>query len=145
MNGYPLFSPKDSQGIYGTLVVVRDVTEYDLARQGRAEFVAHLAHELKTPLNTLALYSETLLDEGRHDEAVLVESANVIHDEVERISALINNLLNITRIEMGSMDVQRQRVRLRDLLEDIAEHMRHPASAKGVEPAPGTAPRKPPR
>ncbi len=133
VNGYPLFSPKDSQTIYGTLVVVRDVTEYDLARQGRAEFVAHLAHELKTPLNTLGLYSETLLDAGRHDQELLVESANVIHDEVERITALINNLLNITRIEMGAMDVQRQRVRLRDLLEDIAANMGHDAKAKGIQ------------
>ena len=133
VNGYPLFSPKDSQSIHGTLVVVRDVTEYDLARQGRAQFVAHLAHELKTPLNTLALYSEALMDDGGRDEKNVVESANVIHDEVERVSALINNLLNITRIEMGSMDVKRQRVRLRDLLEDIADNMGHEARAKGID------------
>jgi PAS domain S-box-containing protein len=133
LNGYPLFSPKDSQSIYGTLVVVRDVTEQDLARQGRAEFVAHLAHELKTPLNTLGLYSEALMDDGGRDANIVVESANVIHDEVERVSALINNLLNITRIEMGSMDVQRQRVRLKDLLQDIASNLSHEAQAKGID------------
>ncbi len=119
LKAYPLFSPKDSSTVYGTLVVFRDITVEVLAKRSRGEFVAHVAHELKTPLNTLAMYSEALQGEDGQTEDFRIEATNVIHDEVERLSTLIGNLLSITKIEMGSLGIKRQRVRLRDLLEDI--------------------------
>ncbi|MGF1615111.1 MAG: sensor histidine kinase, partial [Gammaproteobacteria bacterium] len=49
---------------------------------------------------------------------LVIEAGNVIHDEVERISALVRNMLNITEIEMGSLRVDRRRTKLRELLQD---------------------------
>lgn len=118
---YPLFSPHDPSQTSGTLVVFRDVTQEFMAREARGEFVAHVAHELKSPLNVLHLYSDELLEMGSGDEALRIEAVNVIHDEVDRLSTLINNLLSITKIEMGSMSLDRRRVRLRDLLQDAME------------------------
>ena len=132
LNGYPLFSSNDSTAIYGTLVVIRDVTRESLAKQSRSEFVAHLGHELKTPLNTLALYSEVLLDDAFEDPAERIEAVNTIHDEVERLTDLVNNLLSITRIEMGSLDLDKQRTRLSDLLQDIADNLGRAASQQNV-------------
>lgn len=131
-NSYPLFSPRDAGVQLGTLIVIRDATEEALAKQGRAEFVAHVAHELKTPLNTLNLYSEMLLDSG-DDAELRAEAVNVIRDEVERIGALVGNLLNITRIEMGSLDIAKTRVRLGDLLEDIFENVSRSARGKDLK------------
>ena len=131
VNSYPLFSPRDASVTLGTLVVVRDATEEALAKQSRAEFVAHVAHELKTPLNTLSLYSEMLMDNG-DDQELRIEAINVIRDEVERVGALIGNLLNITRIEMGSMDLQKTRIRMRDFLKDAFEHISHNARGKNL-------------
>ncbi len=118
MNAYPLFSPRDESELLGTLILFRDVTEEQVARNNRGEFVAQVAHELKTPLNVLAMYSESLLGEEGEAEEFRIEATNVIHDEVERLSTLINNLLAITRVEMGGMQLNRQRIRLSDLLED---------------------------
>ncbi len=118
---YPLFSPKNSSQLLGTLVLFRDITAEKIAKQGSAEFIAHVAHELKTPLNIISMYSETLQNESGRTEAFMVEAANVIHDESERVSMLINNILNITKIEMGSMGIERKRVKLRGLLEDAFE------------------------
>ncbi|MDH5469474.1 MAG: PAS domain-containing sensor histidine kinase [Gammaproteobacteria bacterium] len=115
---YPLFSPRDVNEVLGTLVIFRDVTAEKLARSSSGEFVAHLSHELKTPLNVLAMYSETLLGDDMQDEALRIEAANVIHDEVERLAMLISNMLSITKIEMGSLSIERKRVKLRDLLQD---------------------------
>jgi PAS domain S-box-containing protein len=123
LNGYPLFEPNSSSDIHGTLVVVRDITQEMLARESRSEFVAHLGHELKTPLNTLALYSEALLDYHEMDDAERIDAINIIRDEIERLIGLVNNLLSMTRIEMGSLDLQKQRVRLADLLSDITENI----------------------
>jgi signal transduction histidine kinase len=131
--GYPLFSPNESAAMSGTLIVIRDVTQESLAQRSRSEFVAHLGHELKTPLNTLALYSEVLLDDSGQDEAQRIEAVNTIHDEVERLVGLVNNLLSMTRIEMGSMDLDKQRTRLADLLTDITSNMGRAASLRNIE------------
>lgn len=129
---YPLFSPQDHAHILGTLVVIRDVTQEFEARNAGAEFVAHVSHELKTPLNTLAAYSEMLMDTGNLTDALRVESANVIHDEVQRMASLINNLLNISKLETGALAIEPQRVNLRDLLRDSFDSIRQSALGKGI-------------
>ncbi len=123
VSSYPLFSPKDTSAVFGTLIIFRDVTVEKLAKKSRGEFVAHVAHELKTPLNVLAMYSEALQGEEGKDESFRVEAINVIGDEVERLSTLISNLLSLTKIEMGSLNIERQRTKFRDLLEDTLNNV----------------------
>ena len=102
----------------GTLILCRDVTADALAKQARGDFVAHVSHELKSPLNVLKMYSELLMGEEGNEEEIRRDAANVISDEIERLSLLINNLLSISKIEMGSISLERQRVKLLDLLTD---------------------------
>ena len=129
---YPLFSPTDTVQLFGTLVVVRDVTQERLAREAGAEFVASVSHELKTPLNTLKAYSELLMDAGGSDEAVRVEAVNVIHAEVDRMAVLINNLLNISKLETGAIALAAGRVNVHDLLAGAFEAQRQNALGKGL-------------
>ena len=117
---------------YGTLVVLRDATREHLARQAGNDFVAHVAHELKSPLNVIGMYGEMLADAGEDDPAVRVEAINVIQDEVERMNSLVNNLLNVSKLEMGSMRPERHRVKLDDLLRDAWQQARTRAEAKGI-------------
>ena len=130
---YPLFSPQDHGNVFGTLIVVRDATQEQLAKTAGAEFVASVSHELKTPLGTLASYSELLMDTPDLSDAVRIEAVNVIHDEVERMVSLINNLLNISKLEAGALAIDRQRVNVRDLLEDSFESLRQNAVGRGIE------------
>jgi len=104
---------------FGTLIVLRDVTREHLARQAGNDFVAHVSHELKSPLNVIGMYAEMLADSD--DESMRVESLNVIQDEIERMNALVGNLLNVSKLETGSMSPERNRVRLDDLLRDAHE------------------------
>jgi two-component system sensor histidine kinase VicK len=120
---YPLFSPKDDSQLLGRLVVIRDVTEQFFEQQRQGEFIAQIAHELKTPLNVLAMYSETLIDEELTSPDMRIEAANVIHDEVERLATLIQNLLTISQYELGGLLIERQRVRMKDFLQDIFDTM----------------------
>jgi signal transduction histidine kinase len=117
---------------YGTLVVLRDATREHLARQAGNDFVAHVAHELKSPLNVIGMYGEMLADAGVDDPAVRVEAINVIQDEVERMNSLVNNLLNVSKLEMGSMRPERHRVKLDDLLRDAYHQARSRADSKGI-------------
>ncbi len=130
---YPLFVPNDDTRILGRLVVIRDVSESHLLRQRQTEFISHVSHELKTPLNVLSMYSESLLREGADDEAYRTEAVNVIHDEVERLSTLINNLLAINQYELGGVVAQRKHVRMHEFLEDAFENVIKSRADKGLE------------
>ena len=130
LKAYPLFSPAVSSAIHGTLVVLRDVTRETIAHRSQGEFVAHVAHELKTPLNTIAIYSEALQSDQGNETAFRVEAANIVHDEVERLAGLIGNLLSITKIEMGDLTIDRQRVRLSELLVDAFESVTRSSGTK---------------
>jgi len=107
----------------GTLILCRDMTAEALAKQARGDFVAHVSHELKSPLNVLKMYCELLMGEDGDDEETRKDAANVISDEVERLSLMIGNLLSISKIEMGSLSLERQRVKVLDLLADVFKTM----------------------
>ena len=132
-NVYPLFVPNDESRILGRLVVIRDVTENHLIRQRQNEFISHISHELKTPLNVLSMYSESLLTEGADNEEYRVEAVNVIHDEVERLSTLINNLLAINQYELGGVVAQRNNVRMHEFLEDIFNSFAKAKNYQGLD------------
>ena len=121
---YPLFSPRDRSVLFGMLVLFRDVSEQYLARQAGMEFVAQVSHELKTPLTTVATFSELLLDYAKLSSEDRVEAVNGIHGEVGRAVGLITNLLNVFKLEAGTLPLERQRVKINDLLADAAQSMR---------------------
>ncbi|UTW07124.1 PAS domain-containing sensor histidine kinase [Pseudomonas benzenivorans] len=123
LSRFPLVSPCDKETIFGTLVVGRDVSELWMAKHDRSEFIAQVAHELKAPLNALSLYSEAMLGEEGQSADFRIEACNVINDEVLRLSQLINNLLNLSKLEGGGLKAERQRVRLHDLLEDTFQQV----------------------
>ncbi len=119
----PLHSEDEDTPLLGTLVLFRDVTPEALGRKAQGEFVTHVAHELKTPLNVFSMYSEALLGEDGASESFRIEAGNALRDEVERLSNLVNTLLGIARIEMGVVALKRQRVRLPDFLKDALENV----------------------
>ena len=117
--------------VLGTLVVLHDATREHLARQAGNDFVAHVSHELKSPLNVIGMYSEMLEDAG-DEPALRVEAINVIRDEVERMTSLVNNLLNVSKLEMGNMRPERHRVKLEDMLRDAHQQALTRADARNI-------------
>ncbi len=101
-----------------------DTTDAVQAQKARGEFVTSLSHELKTPLHTMNLFAETLRGPEGEDNEIRLDAANVIGDEIERIDSLIRNLLDATRIETGTLNLDRTRVRLPELLNDCLERIK---------------------
>lgn len=126
----PLYAADDPKSVLGALIVVRDITLEAIEKNSGAEFVAHVTHELKSPLNVLAMYSETLMDDGGRDEVIRTEAINVIRDQVERMTMLINNLLSVSQIESGVLKPRRARTKLSDLLKDLYDGAREISQAK---------------
>ena len=132
VSAFPLFSPRERNTLFGRLIVFRDITAEHLARQAGVEFVSHVAHELKTPLNTLAVYSELLQEYAALDEAERVNAVNVIHDEAQRMASLINNLLNISKLDTGTLQLARKRVKIHDFLYDAYDTMLPNAQSQNI-------------
>ncbi|MGI9288706.1 MAG: sensor histidine kinase, partial [Pseudomonadales bacterium] len=109
-----------------------DTSKEAAAEASRDEFIAHISHELKTPLHTMGMYIEELQGSAANDEAFRVEGLNVLQDETERMADLINNILSITKIENGSLAIDRQRVKLADLLNDALANVKRSEKAKGI-------------
>ncbi|MGA1870123.1 MAG: ATP-binding protein [bacterium] len=116
----------------GVLWTISDITSLKQAELSRHEFVNHVAHELKTPLNTLRSYSEMLLDNEVENEESKKEFFNSINEEAIRLSRLINNLLNITKIEIPNPKVSKTLIKMDKLLMDCYKAVQPQALNKQI-------------
>ncbi|MFK7916075.1 MAG: sensor histidine kinase [Pseudomonadales bacterium] len=132
LSAHAVSQPSAAATLIGAVILMRDATSESLAKRSRSEFIANVAHELKSPLNTLRLYADSLVDDG-DDPEIRLEATQVMQDEVDRLAGLINNLLNITQIETGSLQIQNQRTHLQTMLQDIVDTMSRSEAAKALK------------
>jgi signal transduction histidine kinase len=86
----------------GTLVVVRDVTQQRRLEAVRRDFVANASHELKTPAATIQAMAETLRQAAEDDPAAVPRFASQLEQEAVRLSRIVTDLLDLSRLESGS-------------------------------------------
>ncbi|HET6552373.1 MAG TPA: response regulator [Dyella sp.] len=101
------------------------------ASQYKSEFLANMSHELRTPLNSLLILSRSLSDnrEGNLD-AEQIESARIIHDSGSNLLRLINDILDLSKVEAGKMEVMLDDVPLADLERALKRTFNHVAQEK---------------
>lgn len=92
----------------GVSVVLSDIREQVLETAKQAQFVSSVSHELKTPLASIRAYTELLMDDDVDDPAERLELLQFIDEQVDRLTRLVNNLLNFSRVESGVIKVQRE-------------------------------------
>ncbi len=95
---------KDRVG--GAVLILRDISREREISQMKSEFVSKASHELRTPLSSINAYIEMLLDGEADDKESRAEFYTVIKTEAERLGRLIDNMLNISRIEAGIVKAQ---------------------------------------
>ena len=103
------------------------------ASQYKSEFLANMSHELRTPLNSLLILSRSLADNdnGNLDEEQ-IESARIIHDAGNSLLYLINDILDLSKIEAGKMDLVIDELPLGDLEQRLRRTFGHVAEEKGL-------------
>jgi len=104
--------------VSGKCVVFRDVTELKRVEQAQEDFVNSVAHELRTPLTSIKAFVEMLIDGEATDGEAQREFYNTIYEETDRLNRLINNLLNMSKMEAGGLVIHRTPTRLKKLIED---------------------------
>jgi signal transduction histidine kinase/CheY-like chemotaxis protein/HAMP domain-containing protein len=116
-----------------------------LASKYKSQFLANMSHELRTPLNSLLILARLLAQNpGRNLTAKQVEYANVIHSAGSDLLQLINDILDLSKVEAGRIDIHAERFPLNALLEDIQITFQPLTVEKGLEFAVETEPDTPP-
>jgi PAS domain S-box-containing protein len=108
-------------------------TELAAASKYKSEFLANMSHELRTPLNSLLLLARRFVDnqEGNLTQDQ-VESARVIHSSGNDLLSLINEILDLSKIEAGRMELHRSNVQVSDLAESTRDAFQHVAELRGL-------------
>ncbi len=118
--------------VLGVVAVLHDITREKEVSQMKNDFVSHVSHELKTPLASIMAYSEMLADGEADDERTRKEFYQVIQTQAQRLNRLIEDILNVSRIESGLIKVQKEPVSLTILIEQQMQMIKGFAEEKGI-------------
>ncbi len=99
----------------------RMTEEVQRSQQTLRDLLANISHELKTPLTSIHGFSEALLDGTIEDPAGIQRSARIINDESNRVLRLVQELLDLSRLESGQVSMQQDDLNLNELFEHVSE------------------------
>ena len=119
--------------LLGAVLLARDISRESETTRLRTEFVHNVSHELKTPLTLIRLYGETLQRKENLTEEQRRESYEIITKESERLSHLINNVLDSSRIDMGRKEFRFARGSLSEVVRETLDSYRYHLDKKGFE------------
>lgn len=110
----------------------RMTEEVQRSQQTLRDFLANISHELKTPLTSIRGFSEAITDGTIDDSAGIDRSARIIHNESNRVLRLVEELLDLSRIESGQVSMRQEDLSLNELMEHVSEVFAIRAEDAGV-------------
>ncbi|WPK13059.1 cell wall metabolism sensor histidine kinase WalK [Lysinibacillus louembei] len=112
---------KETGFVNGLITVLHDITEQEKIDMERREFVSNVSHELRTPLTTMRSYLEALADGAWRDENIAPSFLNVTQTETERMIRLVNDLLQLSRMDSQDYDLNKELVEFNKFLNRIID------------------------
>lgn len=128
----PLYD-QQMKTVRGAVAVMRDVTEEHRLNKFRRDFVANVSHELRTPISMLQGYSEALMDGIVTNEEERQELIQIINDESQRMGRLVEDLLDLTKMESGHQELACEEVDLVLLADRIVRKFSNLAADRGIQ------------
>ncbi|MGJ4746959.1 response regulator [Leptospira sp. SA-E8] len=105
--------------------------QLEISSKYKSEFLANMSHELRTPLNSLLILSKDLSENNKKNlSADQVESANIIYKSGQDLLVLINEVLDLSKIESGKMQINLERVSVRKFVDSLLKDFKHQADKK---------------
>lgn len=123
---------ESSGGIAGAVVLLHDISEWRRVERMRSDFVANVSHELRTPITALKGFAETLLDGALDDKETTRQFVQIMKDEADRIGRLVEDLLDLSRIEAKQVQLHPNPVTASSLLQKVVDTFFGQAADAGV-------------
>ncbi|MBF2411641.1 HAMP domain-containing protein [Listeria welshimeri] len=105
--------------VRSVVAVIRDMTEEKQLEKMKSDFVNNVSHELRTPISMLQGYSEAIIDGVAQSDEEVREFAQIIYDESLRIGRLVNDMLDLARMEAGFNHMDNHKLPIAPLLEKV--------------------------
>jgi len=124
----PLFYKEEE--LSGFVAVFHDITQLRKLEQIRKDFVANVSHEIKTPITAIKGFADTLLEGALYDKENAVRFLQTIKSNSERINSLVDDLMTISKIELGVIKVEKNEVDVEDVTGNVVTMLRDKTAQK---------------
>ncbi|MCX7724576.1 MAG: ATP-binding protein [Thermodesulfovibrio sp.] len=114
------------------IVLLHDITKLKRLENIRRDFVANVSHELKTPVTAIKGYAETLLDGALNDKENSIKFLEIIKNQADRLNALVEDLLTLSRIEFGDIKIEKENIALEEVVNSVFNILKDKAQKKGI-------------
>jgi two-component system, OmpR family, phosphate regulon sensor histidine kinase PhoR len=118
--------------VKGVVVVLHDISAIRRLEKMRSEFVANVSHELKTPVTSIKGFAETLLDGALEDTELARNFLVIIYKESDRLHRLINDILDLSKIEQKRVPLHTDMLNLVELLHRIGQNLQEKVHSKKI-------------
>lgn len=129
--GAPIYN--EAGQLKGAVLVFHDITELKQLEQMRKDFVANVSHELKTPITSIRGFAETLLEGAKDDPELQERFLTIILKESKRIQELVQDLLELSKLENDESGLQMKKMNLGNLFKDIQPIVKQQAADKQID------------
>ncbi len=121
----------DREKVWGAVAVLHDITGMRKLEEMRVEFVANVSHELRTPLTSIRGFVETLKEGAVDNPEERVRFLNIIEKHADRLNSLINDLLQLSRIESREIKMESRSINLKELIDEVVTDFEERTERKG--------------
>lgn len=123
----------------GAVALIQDISETERLEQMRRDFIANVSHELRTPLTVLRGYTEALID-GTVEQGAQARYLQIIRSEINRLNTLIEDLLDLSRLQAGRLQLNRKPFNIKELTVELVTRIKPRLEEKGLTARIGIAP-----
>lgn len=122
----------DAGNMQGIVVTFNDITRLKLLENMRKDFVANVSHEIKTPISAIKGFAETLLEGALDDRDNATKFLKTIQKHSERLNRLVDDLLMLSRIELGDLKIEKTQGDINDAVNTVFATVETKAKTKGL-------------
>jgi len=128
----PFYSSTPEKDLPGVVLTFHDITRLRKLEEIRKDFVANVSHEIKTPITAIKGFAETLLEGALDDRENAQKFLETIKNHSERLNSLVSDLLTLSRIELGDIQIEKKSVNLNEVSDAVFTTLEGKARKKGL-------------
>jgi two-component system phosphate regulon sensor histidine kinase PhoR len=126
----PFYSSHPEKELSGVVLTFHDITRLKKLEEIRKDFVANVSHEIKTPITAIKGFAETLIEGALDDKENAAKFLEMIKNHSERLNSLVNDLLTLSRIELGDIEIQKTSVHINEVIDSVFTMLAEKAQSK---------------